>query len=83
MAARFRSAYPGHGVYRSFSTPNYKVTVGDFRSKSEALELLERIRFDFPKAFVVKEPIHYPVVDRAHAYVADTVRVNPIVSGSL
>ena len=72
---RFQSAYPGHGVYRSFASPYFKVTVGDFRTKSEAMQLMRRIKADFPTAFVVKENINYPVVDRNHAYVVDTVSV--------
>jgi hypothetical protein len=49
--------------------------VGDFRTKSEAMELLSRIRYEFPSAFVVKESIEYPVVDKNNAVVADTVKV--------
>ena len=39
------------------------------------MELLERIKHEFPSAFVVKENINYPVVDRDNAYVTDTVKV--------
>jgi hypothetical protein len=73
---RFQSAYPGHGVYRSFASPYFKVTVGDFRTKSEALQMMRRIKADFPSAFVVKENINYPIVDRNHAYVVDTLSVS-------
>ena len=72
---RFQSAYPGHGVYRSFASPYFKVTVGDFRTKSEAMQMMRRIKADFPSAFVVRENINYPIVDRHHAYVVDTVTV--------
>ena len=72
---RFQSAYPGHGVYRSFASPYFKVTVGDFRTKSEAMQLMRSLKSDFPSAFVVKENINYPIVDRSHAYVVDTVAV--------
>ena len=73
--SRFQSAYPGHGVYRSFASPYFKVTVGDFRTKSEAMQMMRRIKADFPSAFVVRENINYPIVDRNHAYVVDTVAV--------
>ena len=49
--------YPGLPVYRTFVQPNFKVTVGDFRTKSEALQLLEMLRRDFPSAFIVREPV--------------------------
>ena len=72
---RFKAAYPGHGAYRSFASPYFKVTVGDFRTKSEAMQLMRSLKSDFPSAFVVKENINYPIVDRSHAYVVDTVAV--------
>lgn len=71
----FRSRYPGCGAYRTFANPFFKVTVGDFRTKSEALELLERVRREFPSAFVVREDIAYPVVDKDGGYVMDTLKV--------
>ena len=37
--------------------------------------LLARIRNNFPSAFVVKENIEYPVVDKNNAYIVDTVKV--------
>lgn len=73
--ARFSAANPGIATYRSYQNPYFKVTVGDFRTRSEAIELLERIKGGFPSAFVVKEKINYPVADRQHAYVADTVKI--------
>lgn len=72
---RFKAAYPGHGAYRTFASPYFKVTVGDFRTKSEAMQMMQRLKGDFPSAFVVKENINFPIVDKAHSYVVDTVRV--------
>ncbi len=76
ILSRFATKYPGIAAYRSYQSPYFKVTVGDFRTKSEAMELLERIKGEFPAAFVLKENINYPVVDKEHAYVTDTVKVN-------
>lgn len=72
---RFEALYHDVSAYRSYANPYFKVTVGDCRTKSEAMELLERIKHEFPSAFVVKENINYPVVDRDNAYVTDTVKV--------
>lgn len=73
---RFSSEYHDVPVYRSYVNPYFKVTAGDFRSKSEAMQLLRRIRSEFPAAFIVREKsINYPAVDRNKAMVADTVRV--------
>lgn len=59
-AERFASKYPGIAVYRSFAQPNFKVTVADFRTRSEAYKLLMAIRGDFPSAFIVKEQVILP-----------------------
>ena len=77
---RFQARFPGVAAYRSFTTPFFKVTVGDFRTKSEAMQLLQRVQGEFPAAFVVKEKISYPVVDKEHAYIVDTLHITrPIV----
>ena len=76
MADAFRQKFHDIPVYRSYVNPYFKVTVGDFRSRSEAMQLLETIRRDFPAAFIVKEKsISYPAVDKANAVVPDTVKV--------
>ena len=72
---RFEAVYHDVKVYRTYANPYFKVTVGDFRTKSEAMALLSRIKGAFPSAFVVKENISYPVVDKSNAYVVDTVKV--------
>ena len=72
---RFEALYHDVSAYRSYANPYFKVTVGDFRTKSEAMELLERIKHEFPSAFVVKENISFPVVDKEKAYVTDTLKV--------
>ena len=72
---KFESLYHDVVAYRTYANPYFKVTVGDFRTKSEAMALLERIRTEFPSAFVVKENISFPVVDTEHAFVIDTVKV--------
>lgn len=72
---KFKSLFPDVSAYRLYANPYFKVTVGDFRTKSEAMALLARIKGDFPSAFVVKENIEYPVVDSRNAVVIDTVKV--------
>ena len=72
---RFESMYHDVAAYRTYANPYFKVTVGDFRTKSEAMALLERIRYEFPSAFVVKENIAFPVIDKDNAFVADTLKV--------
>ena len=80
---KFERLYHDVVAYRTYANPYFKVTVGDFRTRSEAVKLLERIRHDFPSAFVVKENISFPVVDKENAYVVDTVKVLRPVTVSL
>ena len=70
---RFKGVFPGISVYRTYSNPFFRVTVGDFRTKSEAMQLLQQVKGAFPTAFIVKETIGYPVVDRFHSYTVETV----------
>lgn len=72
---RFESMYHDVKAYRTYANPYFKVTVGDYRTKSEAMELLSRIKREFPSAFVVKENIEFPVVDKDNAYIVDTIKV--------
>lgn len=72
---RFKGLYPDVMAYRIYANPYFKVTVGDFRTKSEAMALLARIKGTFPSAFVVKENIEFPVVDKDNAVIADTIKV--------
>lgn len=65
---RFKEMFPGVSAYRTYSNPFFRVTVGDFRTRSEAMQLLQRVKGTFPTAFIVKETINYPVVDRLHPY---------------
>lgn len=72
----FLSVYHGIPAYRTYQNPFFKVTVGDFRTKSEAMELLRTIKGNFPAAFVVKEAINYPVIDKEHSFDVDTIKVS-------
>ncbi len=81
MMKEFRTLYPEIPVYRNHVNPYFKVTAGDFRTRSEAMQLLKRIVGKFPTAFVVKESINYPAVDKEHPVVTDTVRILRPVEG--
>ena len=61
IAAYVRSQFPENGVYRTFEAPNYKVTVGDFRSKEEALKIYMALKGIYPTAYIIKEYINYPL----------------------
>ena len=54
------NAYPGMAVYRTFDSPNYKVCVGDFRTKDEALKVYHALKASYPTALILKDVINYP-----------------------
>ena len=60
IAQSLRKQFPEVLVYRSFESPNYKVSIGDFRSKDEALRIFNAIKGSYPTAFIIKESINYP-----------------------
>ncbi len=60
----FLSLYPEHNVHIKFAAPNFKVRVGDFRTKNEALKLQEKIEDDYPGAFIVPDIIEFPLLKR-------------------
>lgn len=57
---RFIAAYPDIAAYQSYKNPFFQVTVGDFRTRSEAMEALQSIRNLFPTASIIKEKINFP-----------------------
>jgi len=58
VESHFTETYPGIPAYRTYTNPYFKVTVGDFRTKSEAIMLLKKIESEFPSAFIVRENIN-------------------------
>lgn len=62
VMSRFHGRYPNIPVYRTFSAPNYKVSVGSFRTRVEAEKLLRVLKPDFPDAFIVRDRFRYPML---------------------
>lgn len=72
----FVSLFQGIPAYRSYVNPYFKVTVGDYRTKAEAMSNLVKIKKSFPSAFIVKEKINYPQIgSQLMRTVVDTVKV--------
>ena len=57
VMSEFQEIYPSVPVFRGYSNPYFKVTVGNFRSKSEAMKFLDEIKSQYPSVFLVKEVI--------------------------
>lgn len=58
----FLSEFPDHPVHVKFIAPNFRVRVGDFRTKNEAWKLYKTIQKDYPSAFVVPDLIDFPLL---------------------
>ncbi len=56
----FNLVFPDIKSYLLFQTPNFKVRIGDFRNKSEALKTKAYIESKYPNAFIVKDNIQFP-----------------------
>ena len=62
MKERLREAYPGVEAYVVFDEPNFKVKVGDFRTRLEAYVFLQHIRADFPGT-IIRDNIYPTQID--------------------
>ena len=57
LKERLREAYPGIEVYVVFDEPNFKVKVGDFRTRLQAFAFLTQIKNVFPGT-IVKDNVY-------------------------
>lgn len=58
--AEFEGKYPGIQAYIVYEEPNFKLRVGDFRTRLDARRYLETIREDYPDAYIVVSQINFP-----------------------
>jgi hypothetical protein len=59
----FQSRFPDIQAYVSWKAPNYRVRVGDFRTRLEAEKALQTIIIDYPNAWVIKDEINFPAIN--------------------
>ena len=62
LEKEFQLHFPQIPTYRSYTNPFFKVVVGDYRTKSDAIRELNKILPFYPKAIVVKENIWFPAI---------------------
>ena len=58
VRAKFLSLYPDTDAYYRYDEPDFKVYVGDCRTRSEALKLYDRIKKNFPNPIRVPDYIN-------------------------
>ncbi len=49
-----------YGAYIVYDSPYFKVRVGDFRTKAEAMSFRERLKPLFSSTWIVKDMVNYP-----------------------
>ena len=57
IKGRFMQEFPEFTAYIEYSAPQFKLRVGDFRTRGEADESLREIRIYFAPAFIVPDKI--------------------------
>ena len=55
---RFKSLYPNITSYVSYTQPNYRVRVGDFRTKLEAQKFMNELKKQYTSMFIFAERIN-------------------------
>jgi hypothetical protein len=58
--AKFYGLFPEIPIYREYVSPYFRVVVGDYRTKIDALKDFNRVKRYFPSAFIVPDNINYP-----------------------
>ncbi|MDR2814482.1 MAG: SPOR domain-containing protein [Prevotellaceae bacterium] len=62
VSENFSELFSDIPAYRSYDNPYFKVSVGDFRAKDDALRLYMRIKRLYPRAYIVQESINFPAL---------------------
>lgn len=62
VLARFQNLYPEIPASLSYASPNFRVIVGDFRTRVDAERALVKIKEDFPSATIIRDRFKYPAL---------------------
>jgi len=60
LRASFLQTYPDIPAYLIYQQPNFKVRVGDFRTRLEAVGFLQKIGLQFQTTFIVPDDVKLP-----------------------
>lgn len=52
--------YPENQTYLVYQQPNFKVRLGDFKTRLEASRFLQRVQGNYPGAFIVPDEVRLP-----------------------
>ena len=58
--AKFQEQYPDVRTYIIYNDPNFKVRVGDFRTRLDAEKMQDELKKSFTGMFIIQEKINQP-----------------------
>ncbi len=64
--AKFTEDYPEYHTYIFYTEPNFKVQVGDFRSRLEAQKLENELRQQYTSLFIISGKINPPKTEASN-----------------
>ena len=64
VTEKFKGKYDNVSAYITFGEPYYRVRIGDFRTRLEAIKFLDMIQRTYPQAWVVKDKINFPLLPK-------------------
>jgi hypothetical protein len=66
-ALRYRSrclqAFPKYKPHTVYESPEYRIQLGDFKTRLEAERFLKRVKQRFPGSFIIRTRINFPKLD--------------------
>lgn len=62
IKTRFLKSYPDYNAYEIYQQPNFKIRVGDFRTRLEAQKFQRTVAGEFSSSFVVPDEIQLPEI---------------------
>lgn len=62
MRGEFIRKYPNTKAYISYLAPNFRLRVGDFRTRIESEKFKNEVNRSFPGSYIVKDKIELPVL---------------------
>jgi len=62
IIGKFEDKHKRISAYITFGEPYYRVRVGDFRTRLDAIQFLTMIQRSYPQAWVVKDKINFPLL---------------------
>lgn len=64
VKAEFDAQYPNIPSYISYDEPYYKLRVGNFRTRLDAIRFLNRVSSTYLSAIIVVDKINFPPLDK-------------------